>query len=182
MIADFEDFCTWIFVIVDDIWQQIASLYKRPRPAPLCSDSELITMALIAEARGIDSEREMLAFWRPVPSYSFSKSFQFLGPAYELFCVIDSLPVTVMQFYLAPASPATSQWKVYGARFGKVSLRKEIIFGYKLHLLITLSGLILDFELISANIPDLEAGVGLLQGHRLRVVIGDKRLCIRTRR
>ena len=197
MIADFEDFCTWVFVIVDDIWQQIAPLYKRPGPAPLCSDSELITMALIGEARGLDSEREMLAFWREhrdlfphIPSQSrFNRRrrnlwqafnqirrvlLQLLDLAHEPFCIIDSLPVPVMQFYLAPSSPATSKWKAYGARFGKVSSRKETIFGYKLHLLITLSGLILDFELAPANILDLEAGAELLYGHRCRVVIGDK--------
>ena len=47
MINDFEDFCTWMYVIVDDIWQQIAPFFKRPGPAPLCSDSELLTMVLV---------------------------------------------------------------------------------------------------------------------------------------
>lgn len=28
MINDFEDFCTWMFVIVDDTWQQI-DLYSK---------------------------------------------------------------------------------------------------------------------------------------------------------
>ena len=197
MIADFEDFCTWVFVIVDDIWQQIAPRFKRPGPAPLCSDSELITMALIGEARGLDSEREMLAFWREhqdlfpqIPSQSrFNRRrrnlwlafnhirrtlLQLLDLTYEPFCIIDSLPVPVMQFYLVPSSPAASRWKAVGARFGKVSSRKEVIFGYKLHLLITLKGLILDFELAPANISDLQVGVELLRGHTQRVVIGDK--------
>ncbi len=47
MITDFEDFCTWVFVIVDDIWKPLTPLFKRPGPAPECSDSELIAMTLI---------------------------------------------------------------------------------------------------------------------------------------
>lgn len=49
MINDFEDFCTWVFVIVDDIWKEIEAIYKRPGPKPKCSDSELIAMTLIGE-------------------------------------------------------------------------------------------------------------------------------------
>ena len=52
MITDFDDFCTWMFVIVDDLWQAIAPLYRRPGPHPTsCSDSELITVAIISECR-----------------------------------------------------------------------------------------------------------------------------------
>jgi hypothetical protein len=33
MITDFDDFCTWMFVIVDDLWQAIAPLYRKLKPA-----------------------------------------------------------------------------------------------------------------------------------------------------
>ena len=56
MINDFDDFCVWMYVIVDDIWQQISPFFKRPGPAPQCSDSELLTMALIGECRGWEVE------------------------------------------------------------------------------------------------------------------------------
>ncbi len=49
MIHDFDDFCLWMYVITDDIWQQVAWLFKRPGPEPECSDSELITMAIVGE-------------------------------------------------------------------------------------------------------------------------------------
>ena len=52
MITDFDDFCLWVYIIVDDIWQQIAPLFKRHGPAPVCSDSKLIAIALIGECRG----------------------------------------------------------------------------------------------------------------------------------
>ena len=64
MINDFSDFCLWMYVLVDDIWQQIASLFRRPGPEPECSDSELITMAMVGECQGWDVETEMLGQWK----------------------------------------------------------------------------------------------------------------------
>lgn len=52
MIHAFEDLCLYTYVIVDDIWQRMAPLFRHPGPAPECSDSELITIALVSECRG----------------------------------------------------------------------------------------------------------------------------------
>ena len=49
-----------------------------------------------------------------------------------------------------------------------------MIFGYKLHMLITLGGLIIDIELAPASQLDLAVGRELLAGHKNRIVIGDK--------
>ena len=183
MINDFSDFCLWMYVLVDDIMQQIAPLLKRPGPTPECSDSELITMALVGECRGWDVETEMLSQWRDyrhlfpqIPSQSrFNRRrrnlmlvfnlirrviLQMLDLTYDHQCVIDSLPIPVVQFYLASGS--NGDWKVYGASYGKVPSKSETIFGYKLHLLITMGGLILDFELAPVNATDLDVGFGLL--------------------
>ena len=51
-------------------------------------------------------------------------------------CVIDSLPVPVVQFHLVPAS--TGDWDAHGATFGRCATKKQTIYGYRLHLLITL--------------------------------------------
>ncbi|CAA9233003.1 MAG: hypothetical protein AVDCRST_MAG26-1055 [uncultured Chloroflexia bacterium] len=61
MIADFDDFCLWIYVMVDTCYQQLAPLVRRPGPAPVCSDSELLTTVLVGECRGWDVETELLA-------------------------------------------------------------------------------------------------------------------------
>ena len=86
--------------------------------------------------------------------------------------MLDSLPKTAVQFHLVPTS--TGDWPAYGATFGKVSTKKMTIFGYKLHLLITMNGLILDFELAPANATDLNVGFELLSEHSGLEVIGDK--------
>ena len=195
MVNDFDDFCTWMYVVVDDIWQQVAPLFRRPGPQPKCSDSELITMTLVGECRGWDVETEMLSQWRDhrklfpvIPSqsrynrrrrhlmYAFNlirrAVLSYLDVAQDQRGVIDSLPIPVVQFHLVPSS--TGDWAAYGATFGKVSSKKQTIFGYKLHLLVTLGGLVLDFELAPANATDLEVGFELLAEHTDLEVLGDK--------
>lgn len=195
MITDFDDFCLWMYVLIDDIWQQISPLYKRPGPQPVCSDSELVTMALVGECRGWDTETVMLSHWRDhrdlfphIPSQSrFNRRRRNLMQAFNLIrrvvlrwldvaqdhqCVIDSLPIPAVQFHLVPSS--TGDWAAYGATFGKVSSKKQTIFGYKLHLLVTMGGAILDFELAPANVSDVEIGFELLTEHTDLHVIGDK--------
>ncbi len=67
MIHDFADFCLWTYVVADDIWQQVTPFFKRPGPAPICSDSELISMALIGECRGLSKETELLSVLHDQP-------------------------------------------------------------------------------------------------------------------
>ena len=195
MIHDFDDFSLWVYCIVDDIWRQIAPLFKRPGPAPECSDSELIALVLIGECRGWAVETELLSHWREhrdlfprQPSQSrFNRRRRQLMAAFNLLrrvllrnldlaqercCVIDSLPVAAVQFHLVPGS--TGDWAAYGATFGKVASKKQTIFGYKLHLLISLAGVILDFELAPANASDLAVGFELLAEHTDLEVVGDK--------
>jgi hypothetical protein len=195
MITNFEEFCTWVFVVVDDIWKEVCPFFERPGPAPECSDSELIAMALIGECRGWHMETELLSCWKEyrdmflfIPSQSrFNRRRRNLMQAFTLIrqvilrsldlsldhqCIIDSLPTPVVQFHLVPGS--TGDWRAFGATFGKVPTKKQTIFGYRLHLLITLGGLILDFELTPANTPDLEAGIELLSQHTDLEVLGDK--------
>jgi hypothetical protein len=197
MITELADFCLWIYCLVDDAWVQIAPLLRRPGPAPGCSDSELIAMALIAECRGIDKETELLAWWRErplrtlfpqVPSRTrFNRRRRALAQAINLVrqlvlrsldlaadnqCVIDSLPIPVMGFHLVPGG--SREWATHEARFGRCASKKQTLYGYKLHCVMTLGGLILDFSLAPANETDLLVGAGLLFGLRERLVVGDK--------
>jgi hypothetical protein len=195
MIADFPDFCLWMYTIVDDIWQEICPLFECPGPEPVCSNSEVMAMSLIGECRGWDQETELLSHWREYPDLfphipersRFNRRRRNLMQAFNCVrqvvlrtldlaqdhqCVIDSLPVPVVQFHLVPAS--TGDWDTHGAAFGKVPTKKQTIYGYKLHLLIGLNGLILDFILAPANEADLTVGYELLEQYRDLDVIGDK--------
>ena len=97
---------------------------------------------------------------------------QLLDVAQDTHCTVDSLPIAVVNFHLAPS--ASSHWTMHGATFGKVPSKKLTIFGYKLHLLVTLGGVILDFVLAPANANDLSVAPELLEAHTDYAVLGDK--------
>ncbi len=196
IIQDFDDFSLWVYSIVDDFCQQLQPLLRRPGPEPTtASDSELMAMAIIGECRGHDMETEMLSFWSDhpglfprLPSQSrFNRRrrhlmqvfnlirrgiLRLLDMAQQRMCVIDSLPVPAVSFHLAPQ--ARGDWAEHGAAFGKVSSKKQTIYGYKLQLLVTVGGVILDFELAPANASDLAVGEELLLEHTNLTVLGDK--------
>ena len=195
IIESFDDFCLVVYSIVDEIMVQIKPVLSRPGPEPDCSDSELITMTLVSECKGWDIETELLSNMRDyrhlfpvIPSQSrFNRRRRNLMLIFNLIrriilsgldlaqdqqCVIDSLPIPVLQFHLVPGS--NGDWKAYGADYGKVSSKQQTIFGYKLHLLVTMGGLILDFELAPASATDLTVGFELLAEHTDLDVIGDK--------
>jgi IS5 family transposase len=195
MIADFDDFCTWMYVLIDDLWQPLRSLCPRPGPQPACSDSEVMTMAIVGECRGWDMETNLISEWQTrrhlfpqgPERTRFNRRRRHLSLAFNLIrqavlrvldlaqdrqCVIDSLPVSVVEFHLVPT--ASREWAAAGAAFGKVSTKQQTIYGYKRHLLMTLGGLILDFVLAPANAHDGTVGVELLEEHTHLTVIGDK--------
>lgn len=195
MIRDFDDLCTWMYVLISDLFAPLAAHVARPGPAPACTDAELITMAIVGECYGWDQETVLLSRWREhrdlfpqQPERSrFNRRRRDLAAVINLLrqavvqtfdfaqdtqCIIDSLPVPVVQFYYVPQ--ASVEWKVAGATFGHCCSKKQAIFGYKLHLLLTQSGVIRDFELAPANLPDLTVGNELLVEHTDLQVLGDK--------
>jgi hypothetical protein len=148
MIDNFADFCLGTYAVVDGLWQQIGPLFRHPGPTSVCSDSEVLTLALVGECRGWDLETEMLAQWQEhrdlfphLPSQSrFNRRRRHLRPAFNLVrrailrlldlagdrqTVIDSLPVPVIRFHLVPSSPAATTWTSDGATFGKVPTKKQ---------------------------------------------------------
>ncbi len=195
MITDFDDFVTWMDVLIDEIWQRLARLYQRPGPQPICSDSELITMAIVGQCRECDKETNLMQEWRAyrhlfpqLPERSrFNRRrrnlmgainhirrivLQVLDVAQDHQCVMDRLPVPVVQFHLVPGS--TGDWAAHGATFGRCPTKKQTIYGYRLHLLITVGGVMLDFTVTPANADDRAAAGELLSAAHDLTVIGDK--------
>jgi hypothetical protein len=195
MINSFEDFCLYVYVLVDDFWKEIERQFKHPRQKPLCSDSELLSMVLISEARGWDVETEALSHWQGhrdlfphIPCQSrFNRRRRQLSDALMLlrqkllsqldvaqdpFCAIDSLPIPVVEFHHAPRCSST--WREHQAQVAYVSAKKIYIFGYRLQILLTLRGVILDFVLLPAAYKDSQGVMDLLETHWLLVVLADK--------
>jgi hypothetical protein len=114
-----------MYVLVSDLYTPIAPYFHRPCPKPACSDAELLTMALVSECCGWDRESELIAWWPQhhklfphLPSRTrFNRRRRQLQDALALLrrsilavldladdsqCIIDSLPMPVVQFYHAP--------------------------------------------------------------------------------
>ena len=199
MIQTFAELCTYVYVIVDELYQVVAAPHDhRPGERSDFSDSEVIALTLVAELVGADKESRFLAYVRRnhlalfprLPERSrFNRRRRALtevtnrirgalmqlvlgqlAPEERELCVLDSLPVPVVGFHHARGS---HRW--YGeASYGYVASKRVTIFGYKLHLLITASGLILDFVLAPAHHADgALAEQLLLDKHRL-TALGDK--------
>jgi hypothetical protein len=196
MIADFEDFVTWMYVTIDDWWQPIAHLYRRPGPSPTTrSDSELMTIAIVSECCGWDRETHLATHWTPyqhlfprLPERSRSHRrrrnlmgamnqirqivLPLLDVAQDAYGAIDRLPVPVVQFHLAPQR--SRDWDAYGATCGQCASKKQTFFGYRLHLIVTLGGVILDCALTGATADERDVAEDLLPALSGRTFLGDK--------
>ncbi len=144
---------------MDDIYKEtLASLTgKRNGPEPNFSDSELITLSLVAEFLGMDSERAFLGFVRKNFLYLFPDLpersrynrkrrnlawainkvkrilLQHLGIYSDSCRIIDSIPVPVYRYYKAKHNRV----RVFAeeADFGVCESKEEKLYGLKLHLL-----------------------------------------------
>jgi len=199
MIAGFADRCTYVYVLADETYQAVAAPYdQRPGPRSAFTDSELITLTLVAELLGLDAETRFLAYVRRhdrtlfplLPERSrynrrrrqlvevtnrirgaiMARLWRVLEAEGHDLCVIDSLPVPVVGFH-----HARGEHRWYGeADYGPVPSKKQTIYGYKLHLRISHCGLVLDFALAPANHYDGTLTEQLLIDKVGLTVLGDK--------
>ena len=194
---DFEGLCTALYCLVDECYQPLAARYDhRPGPAPACSDSEVITLTLVAELWSMDEEVAFLAYmrrhWRalfPVlPERSrynrrrralqqvtaqirrqVLRLLDLVQPLDTLW-LIDSLPLPVVGFAHARGR---HRWRGL-ASYGYNAAKKMTFYGFKLHLLATAGGLILDFALAPAHLGDGTLTETLLRDKPAATVLGDK--------
>ncbi len=197
IVADFADFCLMTFVLIDDLWTGLPADLKPRGEQSNCSNSELLTMVLVEECMGWDEETEAISQWQQhrdlfphVPDRTrFNRRrraltdallvirqrvFALLDYAQDRYLVIDSLPVPVIGFHLVPGAASARYWRNAGADYGRVTTKKQTIFGYKLHLIVTLTGVIRTFSLAAASEHDITVAPELLGEEWDRVVLGDK--------
>jgi transposase len=189
--------CTALYCLVDDLYQPLAREHDhRPGPRAVCSDSEVITLTLLAEFLGLDEEVGFLAYMRrhwhalfPVlPERSrYNRRRRALQrvtggirrqvlrlldhlQALDGLCLIDSLPLPVVGFAHA-LSP--HRWRGL-ASYGHNASKKMTFYGFKLHLVATHRGCILDFALAPAHVADGALTETLLREKPAVTVLGDK--------
>src|SRR5438045_5029319 len=188
-----------LFTIVDDTMKgsaMIQEALKRPGPAPRLSDSELISLAfyqeLIGEPREDHFFRLHQANLRPFfpglnerSRYNRRKrdlwsvilavrvSLQLVLDAFQLeeTAVIDSAPVPCVSY---KRGKGASDFVGTGD-YGVCSSKAMKYFGYKLHSVVSLTGLIMGFLLTPASRYDNQPVVELLDSvsHHLKQLLGD---------
>lgn len=188
-----EDFITWIYCWVDDECTLItAKTPLRERGfTPALSDSEVITMEIVGEFLGIDTNKGIWSYFRSHWSSCFpmigSRS-QFAKQATNLWAVkqkmqekrmpsskqdsvhiVDGFPIEISHF-----KRAKSCRRFKGeASYGYCASKEETYYGFKGHLLVNLEGEISGFTLSEAKGSEREAVWELTDGV-LGLLLGDK--------
>lgn len=197
-INTFEDFILTAYVIIDDLYRQyipdVISNRRHVKKAKL-SDSEIITISICGELVGIDSENAWFSFVKrnykhlfpTIGSRSrFNRTRRALIQATELirenlisvfsvsdnkYFIVDSFPLPVCKFGRARYCRS---FRTDGAAYGKCASKKETYFGYKVHALLTLEGVITSFEITPASVDDRDGLRDLISNQSNLVILGDK--------
>lgn len=196
-ITDLKDFITVIYILIDDIYQEIIPTYIKERrniKDAILSDSEIITISIVGKLLTIDSEKAWLGFCRRnlrdlFPKFCDRTRFNrtrralhavideirkqltnILGYQNKSVRIIDSIPIPVCKFGRAYFHKS---FKV-DAAYGYCASKKETYYGFKLHVLTTVDGYVTDFVLTPANIDDREAVWELIETYKNITILGDK--------
>jgi hypothetical protein len=190
---------TTIFTIVDDAMKEstvIQKALRRPGRAPQLSDSEVVTVALYQELIGEPREDHFfrLHWWSLLPffpglnersRYNRRKRDMWsvilavrsslliaLGAAKANTAVIDSAPTPCVGYKRSKLATDFAG----SSHYGVCSSKAIKYYGLKLHNLVTLTGVILDFMLTSAAPHDSQPVMEFLEQHQERLieVLGDK--------
>ena len=190
-----EDFIITVFCNVDDLWQEMTEGQKIRRRgfAPSLSDSEVIAMEIVGEFQGIETDKGIWSYFKGHWSDLFpqikSRS-TFVRQAANLWCykqqmqhklaqkvggladsihLIDGLPVPLCHYQRAK----NCQLFTGLANFGYCAAKDEKYYGFKVHLVISLEGVITGFTLTPANASERDSLWEIAHGIT-GLLIGDK--------
>ena len=196
-LENLTDLFTNIFVIIDDIYNEIIPIGIRNRrniKDSKLSDSEIITISIVGELLTIDSEKSFFSLLKREYKELFprlgdrtrfnrtkrnlhlviSKIRGYISEFMQLYSnnvrVIDSMPIHVCEFGRARFSKCFKG----EASYGICASKKETYFGFKFHALTTVDGFLTDYVITPANIDDRNAVWDLCDKYRSISIIGDK--------
>lgn len=183
------------YVIISDLYESFVpdGIKNRPGASPFLSDSEVITIVIAGELYGMDVEIRWYTLVRQNYLYLFpnlNERSRFNRRRRDLCQVINLLRVMLVAILLDPDDPwriidsfpivianwgRRSQVKVAKDKggYGICCAKQLRFFGYRLHLLITLEGLIVNFVLAPANASDITVTPEVLEGMIYLILLGD---------
>jgi hypothetical protein len=184
---DLETLIVAVFCVVDDFVRDLCHDHRlRQRgPAPVLADSEVLTVELVGEFLGLDTDQGLHAYFRRHFGHLFPGPRQvhrttFLRQAANLWAVklalwrrllamaghdpavtlVDSMPVPVCRFARAHRCRSFRGF----AAFGYDPVAHQTYYGLRLHLRIAWPGVITAAALTPANEADLAVAPQLLAG------------------
>ena len=190
-----EDFIVMVYCIVDDNLQELLG-NKRLRSRgfdPTMSDAEVITLEIVGEFLGIDTDKGIWEYfgrhWRHFfPTLPCRTTFarqaanlwywkqrlqaklaQQLGAFLDPIHLVDGLPMPVCKFARAHFS------KMFRgeATYGYCASKDETYYGFHGHLLISANGIITAFSMTQAHVDERPVLWELIEGIR-GLLLGDK--------
>jgi hypothetical protein len=188
---DLETFIVTVYCEVDDFVKQCypARHLRQRGPLPRLSDSEVITIEIVGEYLGLNTEkaiyqyfqRHWKRFFPRLPDrsnfvrqcanlWAVKKAFfeQLQKPWQTNIQIVDSMPLEVCEFVRAHRSRLFKGAAAYGKWFG------QTVYGFKLHLKINRLGMVRSFDLTQANTHDLKVLPQLTGQDANGWILGDK--------
>jgi hypothetical protein len=189
---DITTFIINIFCLIDDC---ITGQKLRERgPAPTLKDSEVMTMEIVGEFLGIDTDKGLFMYFRrhysdwfpglrKITRTTFVRQAANLWAAkYQIWqkvlkdirydpaiSLIDSFPVPVCRFARAYRCKLIPGW----SSFGYDQVARQTFFGLRAHVRVSWPGVITGLSLAPANVHDLEMVEEVLEG-TTGWVLGDR--------
>jgi hypothetical protein len=185
-------FLVSVFCLVDD-WLKDQSLRQRG-PHPILRDSEVLTIEIVGEFLGIDTDKGLFLHFRRYygdwfPALRQISRTTFVRQAANLWAVkyrlwqvvleqipfdplislVDSFPVPVCRFARGSRCKLIPGW----VAFGKDQVAKQTFFGLRAHVRVSWPGVISGIRLAPANVHDLEVAPEVLEGAS-GWVLGDR--------
>ena len=190
-----EEMFLLVFCLIDDLYNQLVPDTVRYRPGYdriAFSDSEVITLSIMQEAHANDAE---VSFYRLVSKdyrHLFPKLIErsryhrrrkaLLGVQLHLlrhlmtmlktlaaWFVVDSAPIETVCFVRSQSGKAS----IPEAAYGYIPSKKRHFFGFRLHLLTTDQGAVVDFVLSAADVGERAVAEHLLASKAGATVLAD---------
>ena len=180
---DITTFMIAVYCIVDDFL--IGKRLRQRGPQPTLRDSEVLTIEVVGEFLGLDTESSIFAHfcryysdWFPglpkITRTTFTRQAANLWkvkqdlwqvlieeiPHDPYLSILDSFPVPVCRFARAPRCHSLGEAVAYGYD----DVAHHTYYGLRAHVRLAWPGVIVDCILAPANLHELEAAEELLQG------------------
>jgi hypothetical protein len=177
-----NDFIVNVFCETDDFMKKFfpKRTLRSRGPTPQVADSEVLTMEIVGEILGFDTDKDIFEFFKNFYSHYFPKlrcRVSFIRQAANLWAVkrrlfehisqyfndvvtvLDSFPIPVCRFARARFCKLFKGIAAYGKELGR-----QTFYGFRLHVKINSIGMIQTFGLAAANVHDIRMLPELTEG------------------